>query len=75
MTSDLIKRIWQHKQGEGSQFTKRYKLDLLVYFELSEDINSAIYREKQIKAGPRKKKLALIEASNPAWRDLYADLL
>jgi len=67
--------ICLHKQGDGDQFTKRYNLDLLVYFEFNEDINSAIYREKQIKAGSRKKKLTLIETANPVWRDLYPDIL
>ena len=71
VTSDLARRILQHKQGETEGFTKKYGCTLLVYYEFYEDMNGAIAREKQIKAGNRKKKLALIEAMNPVWADLY----
>jgi putative endonuclease len=74
VTSNLPKRIWQHKNKvtKGSSF--KYNLTRLVYFELLEDMYQAISREKQLKAGPRKAKVNLIEASNPDWRDLYPDI-
>jgi putative endonuclease len=75
VTSDLIKRIWQHKQGVVEGFTKKYGVKLLVWYEMHETMESAILREKQIKAGNRMKKLALIEALNPNWRDLHDDLI
>jgi len=74
VTSDLVKRVWQHKQGQTG-FTSRYGCKLLVWFELQGSMESAILREKQIKAGSRKKKIALIEAANPAWRDLFDSIV
>ena len=74
VTSDLVKRVWQHRNGLGDGFTKRYGSKMLVWFELADEIVSAIAREKQINAGSRKKKLALIEAVNPDWRDLWDDI-
>jgi len=74
VTSDLSRRIYQHKQESADGFTKRYGCVMLVYYEYYEDMNSAIAREKQIKAGNRKKKLALIETMNPDWLDLYERL-
>jgi putative endonuclease len=74
VTSDLVKRVWQHKNGESGGFTKRYGCKLLVYYELCGDMYNAITREKQIKAGSRKKKLALIKSQNPEWQDLYAGI-
>jgi len=74
VTSDLIRRAHQHRESLVPGFTARYGCKLLVWFEQYDDMASAIAREKQIKAGSRRKKLALIAASNPAWRDLYADL-
>ena len=71
VTSDLIQRVWQHRQGLGDGFTKRYGCTLLVWYEIHESMESAILREKQIKAGSRTKKLALIEAMNPGWSDLW----
>ncbi|MGC1181604.1 GIY-YIG nuclease family protein [Legionella sp.] len=65
VTSDLIKRVYQHKHEESDGFTKKYNCKLLVYYEQTEDMLSAIEREKQIKAGSRKKKLAMIESINP----------
>jgi putative endonuclease len=67
--------VFEHKQGTIPGFTQKYRVDLLVYFEETGDINQAIAREKQIKGGPRKKKLQLIEAMNPEWRDLWEDIL
>jgi len=74
VTSDLPKRVWQHRQGVAGGFTKKYGCKLLVWFEPHETMEAAILREKQIKAGNRKKKLALIEAENPTWRDLFEDI-
>ena len=74
VTSDLIKRVYQHKNAITPGFSHRYDCKLLVYYEIHEDIPGAIAREKQIKAGSRKKKIALIEAVNPEWVDLYAEL-
>lgn len=74
VTSDLVKRVWQHKHGETG-FTHRYGCSILVWYEQHGEMLSAIAREKQIKAGSRKKKLALIEAMNPEWRDLYESVI
>ncbi len=74
LTSDLPKRVWQHREGVADGFTKRYGCKLLVWFEQHETMESAIVREKQIKAGSRKAKLGLIEAMNPQWRDLYEEI-
>jgi len=71
VTSDLARRVFQHKQGDTEGFTKKYGCSLLVYYEFYDDMNAAIAREKQIKAGSRKKKLALIESMNLNWADLY----
>ena len=75
VTSDLLKRVWEHKNHVVEGFTKRYNVTKLVYYEEGEDIYSAISREKQIKGKLRKKKIALIEKVNPKWRDLYLDLI
>lgn len=75
VTSDLIKRVYEHKHSESPGFTKKYACKLLVYYEQYESMLDAIEREKQIKGGPRKKKLALIETMNPDWDDLYQDLI
>ena len=65
VTSNLITRVYQHKQGNAQGFTKRYDCKLLVFYEQHDDMWSAIEREKKIKAGSRKKKLMLIEKMNP----------
>jgi putative endonuclease len=75
VTNDLRRRISEHRLKLLPGFTKQYNVDKLVYFEWFEDAPNAITREKQIKAGSRKKKVALIEASNPEWRDLFELLL
>ncbi len=75
VTSDLVKRVYQHKNNNFLGFTSSYNCKLLVYYELHEDLVSAITREKQIKGGSRKKKLVLIEGLNPEWLDLYADII
>ena len=75
VTSDLIKRVWQHKNNAVEGFTKRYGVHLLVWFEVHENMASALTREKAIKEWKRQWKLKLIETANPKWRDLYEDLL
>jgi predicted GIY-YIG superfamily endonuclease len=75
VTSDLVKRIDQHKSGVSEGFARRYSCDRLVHFELFDRIADAIAREKQIKAGSRAKKIALIEAHNPQWADLYTEII
>jgi predicted GIY-YIG superfamily endonuclease len=75
VTSDLIQRVYQHKQDETDGFTKRYGCKILVYYEQYDNMETAIEREKQLKGGSRKKKIALIESVNPKWADLYKALL
>ena len=75
VTCDLIKRVYQHKEGVSDGFTKKYQCKQRVYYEQFDEMIAAIAREKQIKAGSRKKKLAMIENANPAWHDLYETLL
>lgn len=71
VTSDLIKRVWQHKNNLIDGFSKKYKIHSLVYFEQVSDAKSAIGREKQLKSWNRKWKIDLIEKDNPDWKDLY----
>jgi putative endonuclease len=73
VTGDLLKRVWEHKTGAFGGFTKRYKIDRLVYYETYKYVNNAIAREKQIKRWSSIKKVRLIVDMNPAWRDLAAD--
>ncbi len=75
VTSDLAKRVYQHKTKQALGFTAKYNCDKLVYFEVGEDIAACIAREKQIKAGSRAKKVKLIEQMNPHWQDLYNQVL
>ena len=75
VTSNLPQRVWQHRTGVIGGFTKRYGCKMLVWYELHSTMLDAIAREKQIKGGSRKKKLALIEALNPTWRDLFDELI
>ncbi|WP_415902420.1 GIY-YIG nuclease family protein [Neptuniibacter sp. QD29_5] len=75
VTSNLPQRIWQHKNDFIEGFTKRYQVHQLVYFELHETIQSAITREKQMKAWKRQWKINLIETQNPNWADLYSTIL
>ena len=75
VTSNLVKRIHEHKTNVVEGFTQKYKVHDLVYFEETQDVISAITREKQIKKWNRKWKLALIEKENPEWQDLYESLL
>ena len=71
MTSDLVKRVWQHRNGEVEGFTKQYGVKRLVYYEIHQSAESAISREKQIKKWRRIWKLRIVEKKNPYWNDLY----
>ncbi len=75
VTSDLVGRVWQHKNKAVKGFTRRCNVDKLVYFEGGGDPEFAIQREKQIKAGSRQKKINLINLMNPEWEDLYDTIL
>jgi putative endonuclease len=70
-TSDLIKRVWEHKNKAGRGFTEKYKVDKLVYYETFDDPENAILREKRLKKWNRSWKIELIEKTNPEWHDLY----
>jgi putative endonuclease len=71
VTSNLVKRVWQHRNGEIDGFTKKYDVKRLVYYETHQTAEPAIKREKQIKKWNRQWKLRLIEEDNPDWKDLY----
>jgi putative endonuclease len=75
VTCDIIKRVWQHKNKITKGFTSKYGVDKLGYYEEFNDINDAIFREKQLKKYKRYKKLELIEHKNPNWDDLYLELI
>ena len=75
VTSDLPKRIWEHKNNVADGFAKKYEVHILVYFELHGDMLSAITREKQIKKWNRSWKIRLIESVNAEWRDLWNAIL
>ena len=75
VTSDLQKRAWEHKNDVVDGFTKQYRVHLLVYYELHDDMVSAITREKQIKKWNRAWKLELIEEQNPDWQDLWDGII
>lgn len=74
VTSDLQKRVYEHKHKMIEGFTEKYNINKLVYYEVSDNIESAILREKQIKAGSRDKKIRLIKGMNPQFKDLYNEL-
>jgi len=74
VTSNLKKRIFEHREKLADGFTKKYRADKLVYFEIYNDIHDAITREKQIKSGSRRKKLDMINELNPEWHDLYEEI-
>ena len=74
VTSDLVKRIYEHKQKIAKGFTQKYNVDKLGYYEVCENMESAIMREKQLKAGKRQTKIDLIQKQNPQWEDLYETL-
>ncbi len=74
VTNDLLRRVYEHKEGLADGFSKRHAVKRLVYFETHDSIEAAIGREKKLKRWPRAWKLNLIERDNPDWRDLYAGL-
>ena len=74
VTGDLQRRVSEHKEKLVEGFTKRYNVTKLVYYEVCEEVYSAITREKQLKAGSRQQKIALIESVNKEWKDLYEEL-
>ncbi|MDP4182363.1 MAG: GIY-YIG nuclease family protein [Bacillota bacterium] len=75
VTNDLVRRIYEHKNKLVDGFTKKYDLNKLVYYEIFDTIDTAIFREKQIKGGSRKKKLDLINKFNKSWDDLYEQII
>lgn len=75
VTSDLIKRVWEHQQHLADGFTCKYQVGALVWYEMHETMETAIRREKQIKKWNRAWKIRMIESDNPTWRNLYPDLL
>jgi len=75
ITSDLVRRVYEHKNDVVDGFTKRYRVHRLVYYEMTSDVNEAITKEKRLKKWKRAWKIDLIESTNPDWRDLYSDLL
>jgi len=75
VTSDIVKRTWEHKQGLVEGFTKKYGVKTLVYYEIYESSEAAITREKQIKKWNRAWKIHLIEKGNPHWTDLYEEIV
>ena len=75
VSSNLIKRIWEHRNNLVDGFSRKYSTHLLVYYEIHVDMTSAITREKQIKKWKRTWKIRLIEKMNPYWRDLYPEIL
>ncbi len=75
VTNDLVRRVYEHKHEIIDGFTKKYKTKKLVYFEVYDDPQYAIQREKQLKGWVRKRKNALIETTNPSYRDLYEDII
>jgi len=74
VTNDLGRRIYEHKNNKGSSFASKYHVHYLVYYEQTSSIMDAIQREKQLKAGSRKKKIDLIISMNPEWKDLWEEM-
>ncbi|MHB8154619.1 MAG: GIY-YIG nuclease family protein [Candidatus Omnitrophota bacterium] len=75
VTSNLVKRVYEHKNKKVRGFTEKYNLYKLIYYEIFEDMINAIMREKQIKGWLRRKKILLIEKANPDWEDLYVSII
>ena len=75
VTNNLARRVYEHKNGLGGIFTRKYNIQKLVYYEVGEDVHSVIAREKQIKGGSRQKKIDLINKMNPEWKDLYEEII
>jgi len=74
VTNNLQRRVLEHQQGKGGVFTKKYNVNKLVYCEAGDEVSVAIMREKQIKAGSRRRKIDLINSINPEWKDLYEEM-
>jgi len=74
VTNDLKRRVYEHKEKMANGFTKKYNITKLIYYEVFEDIENAILREKQLKAGSREKKIQLVNSMNKEWCDLYEEL-
>jgi putative endonuclease len=74
VTSNLVQRVWQHKNGDVEGFTNKYKVNQLVWYERHEDAENAIKRERNMKEWKRQWKIELIEEANPYWHDLYRDV-
>jgi len=75
VTNDLARRVYEHKNGLGGVFTKKYNVIKLVYYEVTDNVQAALAREKQIKGGSRKKKIDLVNSTNPEWKDLYDEII
>jgi putative endonuclease len=75
VTNYLARRVYEHKNGLGGMFTRKYRVCKLVYFEITDNVFSALVREKQIKGGSRNKKIDLINSMNSEWKDLYDEIL
>ena len=75
VTNNLARRVYEHKNGLGSAFVKKYNVHKLVYYEQGTDIHATIAIEKRIKSGSRKKKIDLINKMNPEWKDLYEEII
>ena len=75
VTNNLARRVYEHKNGLGGSFTRKYNVQKLVYYEVGEDVNAVIAREKQIKGGSRQKKIDLVNKMNPEWKDLYEEIV
>jgi putative endonuclease len=75
VTNDIARRVWEHREGRGSKFTRRYKVKFLVHVETFDSISLAIQRETNLKRWPRRWKLALIEQHNPTWLDLTETII
>ena len=74
VTNDLVRRVWEHREGVAPSFTQKYGVKMLVHYEQFDDPTNAIQREKNIKKWPRRWKLDLIETENPEWRDLWEEI-
>ena len=74
VTNDLLKRVTDHKEKKNEGFTKHYRISKLLYYEVCENVEGAILREKQIKAGSRQKKIDMIRSMNSGWNDLFEEL-
>ena len=74
VTNNLARRVYEHKNGLGSAFVKKYNVHKLIYYEVGDNIQSVLAREKQIKGGSRQKKINLIKSLNPEWKDLFEEI-